>query len=481
MNIIGITGNIGSGKSTISEHLVKKYGYTEYAFASPLKEIAKVFGFPEESLYGTQEDKLKIHPYWGISSREFLQKMGTELFRKNMPVVFPFIKSVWVDLFRMKIKMNPDVKYIVSDIRFEDEYNIIKELGGTVIKTIRNNNVLSQDKKETLHESENLSAIGYDFLIDNNKYTKEMAKKHIDILMNGVMIWWAPPCAGGIGDRLLGILTTMMISNVVDVEFLIKWDTCSIQDGMVLEDEYNFYKFENIKVDTVLDMDSFSLQKYFSELNTSSLKNKNVITWSNQNLCKFVKNFSEKDYENALRKVFTFFHPVEYIQDLLEISPEYDIGIHIRTHDNQIYDREKEKIHTDYIRKRLENVKKSMNIGDANANVNANPNIFLASDNLLTFEIAREYFPFHRIEGVIVHTGSEKEKDKEGVEKVVLDLFTLAKKCKTLYVGWHTNFSRIASMYNLERKIFCIEYEETQEVDRKELCEYFSESGRFRM
>lgn len=59
--IIGITGKIGSGKSTLSSYLTENHNYEEYSMAKPLKEIGKIFGFNDQQLYGTQEQKLEIH------------------------------------------------------------------------------------------------------------------------------------------------------------------------------------------------------------------------------------------------------------------------------------------------------------------------------------------------------------------------------------------------------------------------------------
>ncbi len=184
--IIGITGKLGSGKSTAAEHLVQQHCYTEYSFASPLKQIGEIFGFSYDQLYGTQENKLEIHPYWGISSREFLQKVGTELFRDLLPKVIPDMKieySVWVDLFKMCYRREPKL-YVISDVRFLDEARAIKSLGGVIIKTERTNNIVSQSGSEMKHKSEmELMQIIPDYVINNDYLTILEAKQQLDCIV----------------------------------------------------------------------------------------------------------------------------------------------------------------------------------------------------------------------------------------------------------------------------------------------------------
>jgi hypothetical protein len=138
--LIGISGNIGSGKTTASNYIVNKYSFQEYNFADPIKKIASIFGFTRNQLYGTQQQKLEIHEQWGISAREFLQKVGTDLFRNKLHTVIPNMKidkSIWCDILKQKIDKSS--RTLISDIRFIDEASTIRELGGYIIRIERPN------------------------------------------------------------------------------------------------------------------------------------------------------------------------------------------------------------------------------------------------------------------------------------------------------------------------------------------------------
>ena len=56
VNIIGITGAAGSGKSTIADILVKNHGYVCVSLADPIKRACKeFFGFTDQQLWGASE------------------------------------------------------------------------------------------------------------------------------------------------------------------------------------------------------------------------------------------------------------------------------------------------------------------------------------------------------------------------------------------------------------------------------------------
>jgi hypothetical protein len=181
-NLIGITGKIGAGKSLCADYLTSQYGYEEYCFATPLKQIASVFGFTHQQLWGTQEEKLLIHPYWKVSGRTFLQILGTNLFRQHFSSVFSAAlpewnmqNSIWIECFKRKYEAEKNLKkFVVSDVRFKDEAKAIKDLGGTLIRIYRPS---SEDNKgqETLHISENeINEIEVDYEILNNS-----SKEHV--------------------------------------------------------------------------------------------------------------------------------------------------------------------------------------------------------------------------------------------------------------------------------------------------------------
>ena len=181
VTLVALTGNINSGKTTVSEYLQNTWGFTEYTFSKPIKEIALIFGFEHHQVYGTQDQKLEINSNWGISAREFLQKFGTDICRESLAKTIPDMnfgesKSPWIRLFEIYIKkyieQYPNGCIVVSDIRFLDEANIIKKLGGCIVRIDRVAGIQRSDKnylnQHDKHSSETeMLNINADFTIFN--------------------------------------------------------------------------------------------------------------------------------------------------------------------------------------------------------------------------------------------------------------------------------------------------------------------------
>jgi len=190
--LIGICGEMGSGKTTTEMHLMRNHRFTEYSFAKPLKDIAEILGFEKQQLYGSQKDKLEINKFWGVSTRRFLQKFGTEIGCDILPRVLPDMNmgesgTVWIRLFEKKWK---SMKYkgveqknnglVVSDVRFENEAASIKRQGGYIIKLVRDT---KKDSAENYHSSETtIKRIKYDIEIENNGTLDELFNQIDDIV-----------------------------------------------------------------------------------------------------------------------------------------------------------------------------------------------------------------------------------------------------------------------------------------------------------
>lgn len=116
MNIIGIHGPLGSGKSTtasILSNLFAPYSVRILPFSDPVKRIASLMG------WNGKKDK---------KGRKLLQFLGTECGRNLIK------KDIWVKKWTYEIYEEPVDYLIADDIRFKNELAQIHKMHGLTLK-----------------------------------------------------------------------------------------------------------------------------------------------------------------------------------------------------------------------------------------------------------------------------------------------------------------------------------------------------------
>lgn len=171
-----------SGKDFLADYMVKKYGYTRYAFADNVKSVAKTW-FPE--LFGDGKEK----PRW------LLQKIGT-MFRDIDEDVW--IKALFnnIDKVANLRKRYGEIKeyIVITDCRMPNEYQALKERGFIFVRIDVDEKVRQQRMKDRgdkfssedmKHHTESFyDTFDCDYTIQNNGKAED-AYKQLDNIMNG--------------------------------------------------------------------------------------------------------------------------------------------------------------------------------------------------------------------------------------------------------------------------------------------------------
>ena len=149
-------------------------------------------GFEYHQAFGTQEQKLEINPFWNISCRQFLQVFGSEVCRDFVPKALPQMNfnglTMWVRLFEKFYQDHPNNPIVVSDVRFDDECETIRKLGGVVIKIVRSSAEEKGDGSNLQHlqHKSELQELKYDHVIYNDGSLDDLYKK-IDSVITSII------------------------------------------------------------------------------------------------------------------------------------------------------------------------------------------------------------------------------------------------------------------------------------------------------
>lgn len=176
--LIGFAGRAGCGKDTAANYLAREMGFKTMAFAAPLKKTAAaLFGLPEGYFHDRDLKERPLEDWDGLSPRHMLQLLGTEAVRNTFGTDF-WIKR-WMNEYR-GLALCCDVA--VTDVRFNNEAQAIRDLGGTIVHIVRvDPNDL--DDKALAHASEGgVSMSLADYVINNEGSLNDLYDK-LDSMM----------------------------------------------------------------------------------------------------------------------------------------------------------------------------------------------------------------------------------------------------------------------------------------------------------
>lgn len=137
--IIGLVGFKNSGKDTVARIISEQYEYKIESFAKPVKDITSIlFNWDRKLLEGDTEEsrnwREKSDWYWSklmnrsFSPREALQMIGTECMRNVVH------NDIWVFALMHRCHLK---NVIVTDVRFKNEIDAIRNNGGRIIQIQR--------------------------------------------------------------------------------------------------------------------------------------------------------------------------------------------------------------------------------------------------------------------------------------------------------------------------------------------------------
>lgn len=157
VTVLGISGWARSGKDTAADYLVENHGYMKVSFSTPMKEAMYRLN-PRITVNEVVNTALRVgvdvYGWEGLKERSpdirgLLQRFGTEVGRDM------FDEDFWVDYALNSI---PDGgKAVIADVRYPNEADAIKALGGKVYRVERDGVGPANE-----HASEN-ALEGYEF------------------------------------------------------------------------------------------------------------------------------------------------------------------------------------------------------------------------------------------------------------------------------------------------------------------------------
>lgn len=175
--LIGLTGAAGAGKTSLAMHLEARHGFERFAFADPIlamllalcNEAGIESGWATERIF-----KEAPMPVLGVSYRRMAQTLGTEWGRQMLGA------DLWIRVAQQRLDNARlhGAPVVVSDVRFPNEADWIRQQGGVIVRLVRSGTL-----KVAPHQSEDHSAgLAVEYTLLNNGSLQRLHDNTDDLL-----------------------------------------------------------------------------------------------------------------------------------------------------------------------------------------------------------------------------------------------------------------------------------------------------------
>jgi hypothetical protein len=178
LSIVGIAGGLNCGKGAVAA-VFHGQGYMERNFSDPLKRIVReLFNVSTKELWGPSQNR-------SPEVRAMLQELGTDYARKFRP-------NIWVDKMEESLSAfaSSGIKgykgVVVADIRFPNEIELLRSMGGKMIRIRRPGNCSHLPTELGKHSSEtaidNMPDSAFDYIIQNDGTLEDLQNTVLSII-----------------------------------------------------------------------------------------------------------------------------------------------------------------------------------------------------------------------------------------------------------------------------------------------------------
>ena len=281
--------------------------------------------------------------------------------------------------------------------------------------------------------------------------------------------------AGGLGDRIVGLISIKLMSKLLKKDFYILWERGNIKQYF----DYQKYDFSllNLKTEDSKHYDSINNQKKMKKylMNSTELFTEEVSFFSlNQEISQYLyknKLFQEHDYIQDILNEYKMIYkdilkPTRYLLekvDKLILNKRNIVGIQIRCGDHYMNSTSR------HVTDNSTNIySKLLNIRNlCESKFNDDYNVFFTTDNLKILDDINSMFDESRViynHDLIQHIDGPVNSD---ISKVFVDNYILSQKTDLLIICINSNYGRLAALSSNHDQLYS--FTTLDSLDRKSL------------